>query len=231
MRRHPKKKGNPNHHINPLTPDRLERILYGETIPNIHSKERLQQARKEYAMPDMKTALSAVLNEWAQDEQPQPKEKATMPTNYVKTPDNKVRFAPTNNVSRETFNVVLKNPGITRAKVMDALCKQGFNKASVSSLVGQYIRCKYFSQTDDGKLYCLLKEYKSLPSTKAQMAMARGEVKPVKVKVAKSEGIAALKVDAKVVVKKAFDPAELVNNLSVVQARELYDMLKKIFGG
>ena len=191
-----------------------------------------KKGKKENAMPDMKTALSAVLDEWTKDDQqPQPKEKATMPTNFAKTPDNKVRFVPTNNVSRETFNVVLKNPGITRAKVMDALCKQGFNKASVSSLVGQYIRCKYFSQTDDGKLYCLLKEYKSLPSTKAQMAMARGEVKPVKVKVAKSEGIAALKVDAKVVVKKAFDPAELVNNLSVVQARELYDMLKKIFGG
>jgi hypothetical protein len=171
-----------------------------------------KKGKKEYAMPDMKTALSAVLNEWAQDEQPQLKEKATMPTNFAKTPDNKVRFVPTNNVSRETFNVVLKNPGITRAKVTEALCKQGFNKASVSSLVGQYIRCNFFSQTEDGRLYCLLKEYKSLPSTKAQMAMVRRGVKPVKVKVAKSEGIAALK-------EKAADPSAL------------YDELKKIFGG
>ena len=155
-----------------------------------------------------------------------------MPTNFAKTPDNKVRFVPTNNVSRETFNAVLKNPGITRAKVIDALCKQGFKKGSVSSLIGQYIRCNFFSLTEENKLYCLLKEYKSLPSTKAQIMMARGEIKPVKAKaVEKSAGIAALKVDAKVVVKKAFDPAELVNNLSVVQARELYDMLKKIFGG
>ena len=183
-------------------------------------------------MPDMKTALSAVLNEWAQDEQPQPKEKATMPTNFAKTLDNKVRFVPTNNVSRETFDFVLKHPGTTRARAIDAMIARGFKKGSVSSLIGQYIRCNFFSLTEDGKLYCLLKEYKSLPSTKAQMAMVRREVKPVKAKaVEKSAGIAALKVDAKVVVKKAFDPAELVNNLSVVQARELYDMLKKIFGG
>ena len=183
-------------------------------------------------MPDMKTALSAVLDEWTKDDQqPQPKEKATMPTNFAKTPDNKVRFVPTNNVSRETFDFVLKHPGTTRARAIDAMVARGFKKGSVSSLVGQYIRCNFFSLTEDGKLYCLLKEYKSLPSTKAQIMMARGEIKPVKAKaVEKSAGIAALKVDAKVV-KKAFDPAELVNNLSVVQARELYDMLKKIFGG
>ena len=155
-----------------------------------------------------------------------------MPTNFAKTPDNKVRFVPTNNVSRETFDFVLKHPGTTRARAIDAMIARGFKKGSVSSLIGQYIRCAFFSQTEDGKLYCLLKEYKSLPSTKAQMAMARMEVKPVKAKaVEKSAGIAALKVDTKVEVKKAADPKSLLDTLSVVQARALYDELKKIFGG
>lgn len=239
MRKHPKHRNhvNPNHHIQPLTAARLERILYGESLPDKHSKERLEQARKEYAVPDMKTALSEALNEWAKDdEQTKPKEKA-MPTNFVKTPDNKVRFVSTNNVSRETFDFVMKNPGVTRTRAMDAMEAKGFKKSSVSSLIGQYIRCAFFSQTDDGKLYCLLKEYRSLPSTKAQRALVATQRKPVKAKVAKvvkpakSEGIAALKVDTGVVVKKAFDPAVVLDSLSVVQARALYDELKKIFGG
>ena len=46
-----------------------------------------------------------------------------------------------------------------------------------------------------------------------------------------SHGIAALKADTTVPLIKAFSPSAIVDNLSVLHARELYDYLRKIFGG
>lgn len=252
MRKHPKHRNhaNPNHHIRPLTPDRLERILYGESLPDKHSKERLQQAQKENAMPDMKTAmenaLKTTLNEWADDDKPQtqPKEKAMpnpKPTiNFVKTTDNKVRFVPTVGVSEATFNYVRDNPGKTRTEVIKALVTQGFRDSSVSSLFGQYLRMDYFTRDANDRTYAAFAEYKPLPSTKTQIRYAQAKktalnkrapktltlvTKKPKAEKPETAGIAALKVDTAVVDK--FD----IENMPIKQARALYEELRKIFGG
>ena len=239
MRKHPKHRNhtNPNFNIRPLFPAAVERLLYGESLPDKHTRERLQQARKEHAMPDMKTALESALKttiqEWANDDKPyQPQEKAKMKLNVVKTQDNKVRFVATNNVSRDTFNFVQQHPDSTRAEVVSALTSKGYNKASVTSLIGQYVRCAYFTQSSDGKLRCVLPEYKSLPSTAKQMRLAKqlsaSKSKPKKaVTKATSAGIAALTPAT----TTAPDAHSILNTLSVMQARVLYDELKKIFGG
>lgn len=258
MRKHPKHRNhaNPNHHIRPLTPDRLERILYGESLPDKHSKERLEQARKESIMPDMKTALTQALNEWAKDDEPvtqtiNQKEKAMgnpNPTvNLAHVAPGKIRFAPTVGVTEAVFNYVRDNPGHTREQVIQNLIANNFKQSSVSSLVGQFIRSDYFVKDASGGLRVAFNEYKSLPSTKTQiryfkakqMALKKRAPKTItlvtkKPKAPKAEGagIAALKVDTveKVETNK-FEPGAFIDSLSVMQARELYDMLKRIFGG
>lgn len=276
MRKHPKHRNhtNPNHHIRPLSADRLERILYGESLPDKHSKERLQQARKEIIMPDIKTAmenaLKSTINEWADDDKPvtqtqtqtqtktetQPKEKAMpnpQPTyNVAHLTPSKVRFVPTVGVSEAVFNYVRDNPGKSRDEITKALLAKGFKKSSLQSLVGQFLRSDYFIKDANDKIHTAIPAYKPLPSTAKQiryfkakqMALKKRAPKTItlvtkKPKAPKAEGagIAALKVDT---VEKAtalplpvnkFEPGALIDSLSVMQARELYDMLKKIFGG
>jgi len=102
----------------------------------------------------------------------------------------------------------------------------------VQSLVGQYIRAGHFKKDSTGKIFCMLGDYKPLPSTKAQAHMQAKKAKTTKPPrtitlvppKSKTAGIAALGVDV-------FDPKALLNTLSVMQARALYDELRKIFGG
>ena len=257
MRKHPKHRNhaNPNHHIRPLTPDRLERILYGESLPDKHSKERLEQARKEIIMPDMKTAmenaLKSTINEWADDDKPvtqtQPKEKA-MPNpnptvNFAHITPSKVRFVPTVGVSEAVFTYVRDNPGKSRDEITKALLAKGFKKSSVQSLVGQFLRSDYFIKDANDKIHTAIPAYKPLPSTAKQiryfkakqMALKKRAPKTItlvtkkpKAEKAEGAGIAALPLPLPV---NKFEPGALIDSLSVMQARELYDMLKKIFGG
>jgi len=259
MRKHPKHRNhtNPNYNIRPLSPAAVERLLYGESLPDKHTRERLQQARKENDMPDIKTALESALKtakevtastkaltatiaEWADDDQPlnqtNLKEK-TMPNhnpivNYSKLSDGKVRFTETVGVARAVFDHVLHNPGRTRLQITADLTPKGYKKSSVQSLVGQYIRAGHFKKDSTGKIFCMLGDYKPLPSTKAQAHMQAKKAKTTKPPrtitlvppKSKTAGIAALGVDV-------FDPKALLNTLSVMQARALYDELRKIFGG
>jgi uncharacterized protein with ATP-grasp and redox domains len=71
-------------------------------------------------------------------------------------------------------------------------------------------------------------------ATKAKLAKkappkAAKAPKPTKSKA--DAGIAALKVDTGVLGVRVFDPQDFLNTLSVMQARSLYDELKKVFGG
>jgi hypothetical protein len=188
--------------------------------------------------------------------QTQTKEKA-MPNpnptvNFAHITPSKVRFVPTVGVSEAVFNHVRDNPGKSRDEITKALLAKGFKKSSVQSLVGQFLRSDYFIKDAHDKIHTTIPAYKPLPSTAKQiryfkakqMALKKRAPKTItlvtkKPKAPKAEGagIAALKVDT---VEKAnalplpvnkFEPGALIDSLSVMQARELYDMLKKIFGG
>jgi hypothetical protein len=254
MRKHSRHRNhtNPNHHIRPMSPDRVERILYGDTLPNMHTKERLQQARKENEMPDIKTAmekaLSTTINEWANDDKPQqqtnPKEK-TMPNpnpviNYEKHADGKIRFVETVGVTRAVFDQVHNNPGTPRQQVTDVLIAKGFKKSSIGSLITQNVRVGIFRQDGHGRLYSEVKEYVPIPSTKQRMLAkqaekhtAKREKLKAKLKVVKEKqaGIAALAPVTTSTSSANFDMHSMLNTLSIMQARALYDELRKVFGG
>ena len=185
-------------------------------------------------MPDMKTALTNVLSQWEQDEKKQIKKQQEKPMA-------KKLFTPTNNVSRETFNYIKNNPNLTTAQVAKALEKQGFKEGSVTSICAQL--SKQGQVLKDGytkRLVAIGSEYQPLkPAKNFKTAQpTRKVVKIVKRKDAPQDaGLAAIAPQEQAVRKAAlvflneFDPHDLVNKLSVIQARALYDLLKQIFGG
>ena len=165
------------------------------------------------------------------------------------------RFGIKNNISRTTFNYIKDHPGSTRKEIIIALEHLGFNEGSTSSLISQMRKNKLIHKT--GELYYAdADEYKPLKNIKLvrQATPAPVEVKPKRKYTKKSEGIGAL-LQAKIeaasnqppkdipvvidpVARKAFvslvrtkAPEDILKDMTVFQARELYEYLKKMFGG
>ena len=173
-------------------------------------------------MPDIKTALTTALSTWEQDDKRIQQEKQ-VPKNI---------FTPTNNVTQETFNYVRDNPNKLSAEIRNALTKRGFNAGSVGSLITQFVKQGQFARDHNGRYSAIAREYTPLKSTKNFRAEGKRVNKIVNIKSKpKSEGIAALKVDTTPKVKPSWDVDTVLDTMSIVQARTLYDALKKIFGG
>jgi len=116
---------------------------------------------KEKIMPDMKTALHAVLNEWDKDEA-----SLSKPSQAQAEPDTKRHyFKATVGVSQASFNYVRDNPYTTAAQAVAVLEKQGFKKSSLTSLYTQMIRQGHLSRDKDGKLTALIPEFRPLKAT------------------------------------------------------------------
>ena len=199
-------------------------------------------------MPDIKTALNlalengrrqfltATLSEWEKDEQKQI-------TQQQEKPMGTQLFRTTNNVTRETFNYIKNNPNKTTPEVCAALEKRGFKESSVHSICAQL--SKQGQVVKDGytkRMVAVGNEYQPLKS--ASKFKALNEPKPALKVVKRREapqdaGIAAIapvqeKVDTSrstIVLNRNWTAQGVVDKLSVMQARELYDLLKKIFGG
>lgn len=198
-------------------------------------------------MPDIKTALnlalengrrqflSQTLNNWEQDEQKQI-------TQQQEKPMGKQLFRTTNNVTRETFNYIKNNPNKTTPEVCEALEKLGFKESSVNSICAQL--SKQGQVVKDGhtkRMVAIGNEYQPLKS--ASKFKALNEPKPALKVVKRREapqdaGLAAIapqeKVDTSrstIVLNRNWTAHGVVDKLSVMQARELYDLLKQIFGG
>ena len=175
-------------------------------------------------MPDLKSEMSKVLEAWEQDDQQTQQEKP-VPKNI---------FQPTNNVSRETFNYIRDNPNKNSKEIRTTLTKQGFNAGSVGSLITQFLKQGQVSKDANGRYNTIVPEYTPLKSTKHFRSEGKRKNKIVQIKSkTKSQGIAALQVDTTPApaVSWVKREVEIINSLSVMQARSLYDALKKIFGG
>lgn len=154
-------------------------------------------------MPDLKSELSKVLNEWNQPE--------TTMTHKI-----------TNNVTRATFNKVAENPGSTRAEIVAMLLVDGYKDASTTSLLTQML-ARGNIRSLNGKLFTNQNEYKPM---KRITPIKRRVKKPEPVVVVDVPEVVAAKP-----VEIPWDADTILNRLSIKQARALYDELKKIFGG
>lgn len=145
-------------------------------------------------------------------------------------------FQVSNNLSRAAFEQVRDFPA-TRKNVSQALKDRGYQIGSISAVLGQMIRQGVAQADDEGVLHVTTPEYVPLKSSATLRNMAKkaekrkkivggGEKRPVSSSV--GAGLTALvptpvpegipRVDA------------LLRSMSVLEARELYDALKNIFG-
>ena len=234
-----------------LTQGEVESRLYGAPLPDLHKNTRplsggaleakeiinkLQgTTRKGTVMPDLQSALKNAIETW----EPTPTGQQLKEKLMTKTP-----FAIQNNVTRVTFDYIKSHPGTTAAAASRDLIKHGFKESSVTALMAQFVRAGLATRDNNHGYRVIVDEYTPM---KASAKYAKKVKAPTKVKPATandhkrpqataSDGIAALHPEAtskRVVNTIVFGkpPEEVVKHMNVIQARELYDYLKKMFGG
>jgi len=184
----------------------------------------------EITMPDLQSELSKAITAW--------NEPAPAPRTHF--------FKPTNNVSRETFNFVKANPGITRTAATKQLAAKGFNEKSVSSLFVQFLKQGQMRESNGG-IYTTQSEYTPLKAHStvkaaaknaarkadyaARMAKRRETLAKKRAALTELEG-AALQgpvETSSAVAAPEFSAEEFVNGLTLKQAKAVYGELRKVF--
>jgi len=208
-----------------------------------------------------KTALSKTLQQWDDDGEAPPLQPVSScllpPTNPTQTTTMKKTFNITNNISRVTFDYIKNNPGSTRKEIIQALEHQGFAGGSTSSLIAQMRRNKMIHETNN-LYYADIDEYRPIKSLKA-LKKLDAPIAPPKRKYEKKAvtGIGALlreklenmpvpsqdALDAAayamgghapkrmISLVRVKSPEDILKDMTVYQAHDLYTHLKKMFGG
>jgi len=160
-------------------------------------------------MPDLKTELKKL--EALKFDDDGETNVITMPT---------VAAVTEGSVSKRLFDVVLNNPGCTRKRIVKLAESANIGQSSSSSLLVQFTRRGLIRTVDSPSgltYFCVGTQY------------VRGYIKQAK----KAAKVATPKAATApvAVAKQDTNVQELLNNMSIVKARALYDELKKIFGG
>jgi hypothetical protein len=207
-------------------------------------------------MPDLQTALSNALNnqlkntinDWEKDDM-QTTQAKPQGANYERRSK---AFRITNNVTRATFDYVKKNPNLTSAEICADMEKLGYKESSVSSLIAQFAVQGLAERDDRGRYITIVDEYKPLKAKKKTLKIVPKPVDiPKRKYVKKSDtagGIGALLKEKLKAVdtpmasepllhttqRKAFvslvrtkTPDDILKDMTVFQARELYDYLEE----
>jgi len=226
-----------------LTQGEVESRLYGAPLPDLHkstrplsggaleAKEILNNLshRKETVMPDIQTALKSAIDAW----EPTP----TGQQLKEKLMSNKPVFEVQNNVTRVTFDYIKLHPGTTSTAASRDLAKHGFKESSVTALMAQFVRAGLAVRDNNHGYRVTVDEYTPMKASAKYAKKTVVKAKPApKAREPQNDGIAALQPEAtskRVVNTIVFGkpPEEVVKHMNVIQARELYDYLKKMFGG
>ena len=126
-------------------------------------------------------------------------------------------------ISETFFNIIRDNPGSTRAALVTLARNAGIKDASSSSLVVQFTKRGIIRAEKNGSV----STYKTVGNHYVKGYVARAKAKKAK-PVAEVTPKPTPAPDNPIRVIGTVP--ELLNALSIVQARELYDALKKIFG-
>ena len=211
-------------------------------------------------MPDIqtafKTALSKTLQQWDDDGEAPPLQPVSssfpQPTNPTQPTTMKKTFNVTNNISRVTFDYIKNNPGSTRKEIIQALEHQGFAGGSTSSLIAQMRRNNMIHEKDNF-YYADIPEYRPIKSLKAMKKMEQVPAPPKRKYEKKAvTGIGALlreklesmdtptasepllhTTQAKRMISlvRTKSPEDILKDMTVYQAHDLYRHLKEMFGG
>ena len=226
-----------------LTQGEVESRLYGAPLPDLHKNTRPLSGgaleareilnnllhRKETVMPDIQSALKNAIETW----EPTP----TGQQLKEKVMSNRPVFAIQNNVTRVTFDYIKLHPGTTAAAASKDLVKHGFKESSVTALMAQFVRAGLATRDNNHGYRVTVDEYVPMKASAKYTKKDAVKAKPApKAREPQNDGIAALQPEAtskRVVNTIVFGkpPEEVVKHMNVIQARELYDYLKKMFGG
>lgn len=189
-------------------------------------------------MPDLQTALKNAIEAW----EPSPADKPFQQPKE-KTMSNKVTFPIKNNVTRVVFDYVKLHPGTTAAAACKDLVKNGYKDSSVTALMAQFVRAGLAVRDNNHGYRVVVDEYIPMKASQkyTKKPKVHTKVKPTKVEKAErvepqSDGIAALQPEATAkrvtnILVFGKSPEDVIKNMTVFQAKELYEYLKKLFGG
>jgi hypothetical protein len=194
-------------------------------------------------MPDLQSELKKTLSAWeadAQQTQPdvKPKEQLNMTTQAAPAPKTLTPKKKEPQAKR-IFDYITSNPGNTHMGYAKALVKHGIKSNSTSSLISQMIRNNIVNRDIEGKITPATTTYRSIKKLPAiQKHKPKRNLTLIVKKVApdvgkQSEGIAAIATATTTSPRMVttWDAKVMIDNLSVSQARALYDELTKIFRG
>lgn len=228
-----------------LTASEVEKRLYGAPLPDLlkntrplsggalEAKEIINKlqgtTRKGTVMPDLQSALKNAIETW----EPTP----TGQQLREKIMSKKQPFAIQNNVTRVTFDYIKLHPGTTTAAASKDLVKHGFKESSVTALMAQFVRAGLATRDNNHGYRVTADEYVPMKASAKYAKKTVVKAKPApKAREPQNDGIAALQPEAtskRVVNTIVFGktPEETIKHMNAIQARELYDYLKKLFGG
>jgi hypothetical protein len=170
----------------------------------------------------LRTPRIAIPQEWDDQpsQQPKPQEKQMQPAAQPDTQRNCIR---------ETFHFIQNNPHHTKREIVQIMTNSGHNEGTAAANVSQLIRSRNVMADANGRLKAYFPEYdpskvtnltgkhpgkRKSPKAAAQKQVQKPVQQPVQEKPVQSGST-----------------EQLLERLSIVQARQLYDALKQIFGG
>jgi len=169
-------------------------------------------------MPTIQEEMSKVLSEWEKPtSEPQPTE-----TNTMTAPKTTHPFNVTNNITRVTFDYVKNHAGTTATQAATALVQRGYKHSSVTSLMAQMTR-QGMMRKEGFKYYVTQAEYTPIKAKRVAKATKK-EITGGIATLPKVKPVQAPRVEAKQTVQ------EMIDKLTLREARELYNELYKYFG-
>ena len=197
-------------------------------------------------MPDLRTALTSALQqatkEWAADDTPHQK----LSEKPMDTQQQHPQASANVSVTQATFDCIRDNPGFTRQEIVNTLARMGYKPSSTSSLIAQMTLLNMVKK-EDRRLYAVTADHKGLTSKRVLLArkQKKSETRRKKVEIrrltneAKQLTLTTPNTTSTVRVftpslnddLAAKSPQQILSQFNVVQARALYDELKRIFGG
>ena len=143
------------------------------------------------------------------------------------------------NISKETFDYIIANPGCTPSQVADALQKVGYLHKTVTALIYQMVRQDMLRKDVNKKVYALLPAYvpiKTMQRTKPERRKKVNVERIVgRVIMDPDAGLASLATRTQHAAPQQAAPQKLtakyiLDNVSLSEAKALYDEMHAIFG-
>lgn len=199
-------------------------------------------------MPSLQEQLQNLLPAWEQEQTKLEQEKQMQQNPKALIQQGAHLFQTTNNASRETFNFIRDNPYLKSGEIVKALAKKGFKENTVSSLIYQMHTAGLLTKDDLGQFKAVGTEFQPYNISKIrnerkrrQMAHDRqlqenvpssGRLITIKRRTAKDveQARAAAGIGALVQPEGNWRPEDVVDQLTLLQAKAVHAYLQKVFG-